>query len=303
MLSVEIHYEVPSAELYKFSGTILLLPSADSNAAAAAAAAPAKTDPPISPGSLHMAVSPMASTHSNGGQQQMTERQQQRQQEELLLQQQQQEEDFLVGGTAARGASQPALLQQEQQQEQLPLQPPPQQLQQQQQQQQYAVDASQFVWRGATVRSTEWIYGLVVYTGHQTRIMKNTKQRELKYSRTQVVYNQHAVLLAIAQVCCCYRCGCCCCFGFCCYCGCWSICCRWELLMRRLQLLSLRLRCCCWRCCCGCSSVRNERVVCGLCGCCLQQLGLGFRVWVCAAVYYLRGGSCGVRIQKPAFVR
>lgn len=65
---------------------------------------------------------------------------------------------------------------------------------------QFGVDISQFLWRGATLRNTAWAYGVVLYTGAHTRIMKNTRSRELKYSRLQVYYNQHALLLAIAQV-------------------------------------------------------------------------------------------------------
>ncbi|CBZ55853.1 putative P-type ATPase [Neospora caninum Liverpool] len=65
--------------------------------------------------------------------------------------------------------------------------------------QRFSVDISQFLWRGSTVRNTAWAYGVVLYTGQHTRIMKNTRTRELKYSRLQVYYNQHALLLAIAQ--------------------------------------------------------------------------------------------------------
>nr|CEL78271.1 TPA: P-type ATPase, putative [Toxoplasma gondii VEG] len=63
----------------------------------------------------------------------------------------------------------------------------------------FSIDISQFLWRGSTVRNTAWAYGVVLYTGQHTRIMKNTRTRELKYSRLQVYYNQHALLLAIAQ--------------------------------------------------------------------------------------------------------
>ncbi|PFH38354.1 phospholipid-translocating P-type ATPase, flippase subfamily protein [Besnoitia besnoiti] len=65
--------------------------------------------------------------------------------------------------------------------------------------QQFSVDISQFLWRGATLRNTAWAYGVVLYAGQHTRIMKNTRSRELKYSRLQVYYNQHALLLAIFQ--------------------------------------------------------------------------------------------------------
>jgi magnesium-transporting ATPase (P-type) len=36
--------------------------------------------------------------------------------------------------------------------------------------------------RGAMLRNTSWIFGLVIYTGHETKLMKNSNVAPLKRS-------------------------------------------------------------------------------------------------------------------------
>lgn len=64
----------------------------------------------------------------------------------------------------------------------------------------FPININQFLWRGASLQNTDWIYGLVVYTGHNTRIFKNSKSRVLKYSKLLKTYNKHAIFLACTQV-------------------------------------------------------------------------------------------------------
>lgn len=63
----------------------------------------------------------------------------------------------------------------------------------------FPVSINQFLWRGTTLSNTEWIVGLVVYTGRHTRIFRNTKSRRLKYSQLLKTYNKHALVLAGTQ--------------------------------------------------------------------------------------------------------
>eukprot|EP00923_Selenidium_pygospionis_P054002 GHVN01094025.1.p1 GENE.GHVN01094025.1~~GHVN01094025.1.p1 ORF type:complete len:2168 (-),score=405.55 GHVN01094025.1:378-6881(-) len=63
----------------------------------------------------------------------------------------------------------------------------------------FSLSIEQFVWRGAHVVNTQFIYGLVVYTGHNTRIFQNSKSRALKASGLHASYNSHAIMLAICQ--------------------------------------------------------------------------------------------------------
>jgi len=49
-----------------------------------------------------------------------------------------------------------------------------------------ACDNANFVLRGCSLRNTEWIYGLVAYTGHQTKIMLNSVNAKPKKSRMEV---------------------------------------------------------------------------------------------------------------------
>ena len=39
--------------------------------------------------------------------------------------------------------------------------------------------------RGTTLRNTEYVYGIVVFTGHETKVMKNTASARMKFSKLQ----------------------------------------------------------------------------------------------------------------------
>lgn len=42
-----------------------------------------------------------------------------------------------------------------------------------------------FLLRGSSLRQTEYIYGVAVFTGHFTRIMKNSTGARTKFSRVE----------------------------------------------------------------------------------------------------------------------
>ena len=48
--------------------------------------------------------------------------------------------------------------------------------------------------RGSTLRNTEWIVGVVVYTGVDTKIMRNSTKAKAKKSKIQKATNKYILL-------------------------------------------------------------------------------------------------------------
>lgn len=64
----------------------------------------------------------------------------------------------------------------------------------------------QILLRGAQLRNTQWVYGVVVYTGHDTKLMQNSTRPPLKLSNVERITNFQILvlfgcLLAISLVC------------------------------------------------------------------------------------------------------
>ncbi|XP_022914487.2 probable phospholipid-transporting ATPase IA [Onthophagus taurus] len=53
----------------------------------------------------------------------------------------------------------------------------------------------QILLRGAMLRNTTWVYGLVIYTGHETKLMKNSMKAPLKRSSIDKLTNYQILLL------------------------------------------------------------------------------------------------------------
>ncbi|XP_028167293.1 probable phospholipid-transporting ATPase IA isoform X1 [Ostrinia furnacalis] len=53
----------------------------------------------------------------------------------------------------------------------------------------------QMLLRGAMLRNTSWVYGVVVYTGHETKLMKNSTKAPLKRSSIDRQTNTHILML------------------------------------------------------------------------------------------------------------
>ncbi|XP_025203440.1 probable phospholipid-transporting ATPase IA [Melanaphis sacchari] len=51
------------------------------------------------------------------------------------------------------------------------------------------LDNKQFLVRGSVLRNSKWIYGVVVYSGHETKIMLNQSLRSLKESAMETIQN------------------------------------------------------------------------------------------------------------------
>ncbi|CDF35125.1 unnamed protein product [Chondrus crispus] len=55
--------------------------------------------------------------------------------------------------------------------------------------------------RGSSVRNTDWVMGVVVNTGRDTKLMQNVKPRPRKNSRLERETNRHYLLTVLLQVC------------------------------------------------------------------------------------------------------
>lgn len=53
----------------------------------------------------------------------------------------------------------------------------------------------QLLLRGALLRNTNWIFGFVIYTGHETKLMKNSTRAPLKRSTVDKMTNTQILML------------------------------------------------------------------------------------------------------------
>ncbi|KAI9469032.1 MAG: hypothetical protein EXX96DRAFT_590210 [Benjaminiella poitrasii] len=59
----------------------------------------------------------------------------------------------------------------------------------------YALDPTQLLLRGAQLRNTLWIYGIVVFTGHETKLMLNSSKKPSKVSNVTRITNRNILYL------------------------------------------------------------------------------------------------------------
>lgn len=45
------------------------------------------------------------------------------------------------------------------------------------------------------LRNTRWVYGVAVFTGHETKLMKNASKTPIKTTRVESMVNQHIIYL------------------------------------------------------------------------------------------------------------
>ncbi len=53
---------------------------------------------------------------------------------------------------------------------------------------------------GAVLRNTDWVIGFIAYTGHNTRLIKNSKKGKLKISRVEVLMSKLLIFILILQI-------------------------------------------------------------------------------------------------------
>ena len=50
--------------------------------------------------------------------------------------------------------------------------------------------------RGSTLRNTEYVYGIVIFTGHDTKIMMNSMAASYKFSGLEI-YTNYAIAVVL----------------------------------------------------------------------------------------------------------
>jgi len=53
--------------------------------------------------------------------------------------------------------------------------------------------------RGSSLRNTQWVLGVVIYTGHQTKVMMNASQPKFKSSKLQSLTNRQIIYIFCVQ--------------------------------------------------------------------------------------------------------
>lgn len=61
------------------------------------------------------------------------------------------------------------------------------------------IDKSSFLLRGCSLKQTKYIYGFVVYIGHNTKIMKNSPNARSKISRIENIMNMQIIIIFCVQ--------------------------------------------------------------------------------------------------------
>ena len=73
----------------------------------------------------------------------------------------------------------------------------------------FPIDHKQLLLKGAKLKNTKWIIGLVIYTGHDCKIMKNSKEPRVKYSTVEKLMNNRLIVIFSVQCILCVICAIC----------------------------------------------------------------------------------------------
>lgn len=71
----------------------------------------------------------------------------------------------------------------------------------------YPLNQDQMLLRGSSLKNTHWVVGVVVYTGHDTKMLQTSTQVRFKYSHMQEQLTQYIVIIIILQVLICIVCA------------------------------------------------------------------------------------------------
>ena len=67
----------------------------------------------------------------------------------------------------------------------------------------FVVGIDNFLLRGSSLRNTDWVIGVVVYAGHETKVMKNSVKSRQKKSKMELDTNRNIIFIFLVQVLCC----------------------------------------------------------------------------------------------------
>jgi len=56
------------------------------------------------------------------------------------------------------------------------------------------LDAEQVLLRGSSLRNTSFILGIAIYTGHDTKVMKNSAKSRPKQSKIEIAMNRYIII-------------------------------------------------------------------------------------------------------------
>ena len=60
-----------------------------------------------------------------------------------------------------------------------------------------SLNNDQMLLRGSSLRNTEYVYGLIVFTGHETKIMKNSVKSRAKFSKLELSTNKYIIVIVV----------------------------------------------------------------------------------------------------------
>mmetsp|Transcript_41348 Transcript_41348/g.62997 ORF Transcript_41348/g.62997 Transcript_41348/m.62997 type:complete len:165 (-) Transcript_41348:241-735(-) len=61
------------------------------------------------------------------------------------------------------------------------------------------LDVDQVLLRGSSLRNTEWAYGIVLYTGHDSKVMMNSLKSKTKFSKIEKSINKYILISIFIQ--------------------------------------------------------------------------------------------------------
>ena len=62
-----------------------------------------------------------------------------------------------------------------------------------------SLNADNLLLKGSNLRNTDYIYGMVVYSGHHTKVMMNSAKPRSKVSDLESLMNKSILIILVAQ--------------------------------------------------------------------------------------------------------